>query len=72
VEDHTNQLSQIMAPTLIAWGDQDGVFSLSEQQQLNTLIPNSTLVIYPNAGHAVNVEKAEEIVEEIKDFVSNL
>jgi non-heme chloroperoxidase len=70
VEDHTNQLSQITAPTLIGWGDKDDVFSLSEQQQLNTLISNSTLKIYPNAGHAVNVEKAAEIVEDIKNFVS--
>ncbi len=70
VEDHTNQLAQITAPTLIIWGDQDGVFSLSEQNQLDTLIPDSTLKIYPNAGHAVNVEKAAEIIEDIKEFVN--
>jgi len=70
VEDHTNQLAQITAPTLIIWGDQDGVFSLSEQNQLDTLIQDSTLKIYSNAGHAVNVEKAAEIVEDIKEFVN--
>jgi len=71
VEDHSSQLPQITAPTLIVWGDKDGVFSLEEQNELDTLIPDSTLVIYPDAGHAVNVERAEEIVEDIKEFVEN-
>ena len=70
VEDHTNQLSDITAPTLILWGDQDPVFGLEEQLELNALIPNSTLVIYSDTGHAVNVERAKEVVEDIKAFVS--
>jgi pimeloyl-ACP methyl ester carboxylesterase len=70
VEDHTSQLSDITAPTLILWGDQDPVFGLQEQLELNALIPNSTLVIYSDTGHAVNVERAKEVVEDIKAFVS--
>lgn len=71
-ENHTNQLTNITAPTLILWGEQDTVFSKSEQLNLDRLIPNSTLVTYPNTGHAINVERATEVVEKMKKFIEGL
>lgn len=69
-EDHRAQLSKIVAPTLILWGDQDTVFSEEEQTELRNLIPNSTLMTFHDAGHALNVERAAGVVDAIKAFVN--
>jgi pimeloyl-ACP methyl ester carboxylesterase len=71
-EDHTNQLPLIAVPTLILWGEQDTVFSKPEQLNLDRLIPDSTLITYPNTGHAVNVERADEVVKDMKEFIKQL
>ncbi|MEO1353808.1 MAG: alpha/beta hydrolase [Cyanobacteria bacterium J06635_15] len=68
-EDHRDLLPNIIAPTLILWGDQDNVFGEEEQTELRNLIPNSTLVIFHDAGHALNVERVEGVVDAIKVFV---
>lgn len=71
-EDHRDQLRKIAAPVLILWGERDSVFSEAEQIELRDLIPNSELVIVPDAGHALNVERSEEIVEAISEFINEV
>lgn len=68
-EDHTDQLSEIKAPTLILWGDRDGIFPLEDQQTLQTLIPHSILKIYSQTGHGLHVEFPDRFVEDIYTFI---
>lgn len=44
-------LSRITAPTLIANGDHDRMVPTELSEDMHRRIPNSTLVIYPEAGH---------------------
>ena len=44
-------LSKITAPTLIANGDHDRMVPTPLSEDLNRRIPDSSLVIYPEAGH---------------------
>ena len=44
-------LSKITAPTLIANGDHDRMVPTPLSEDLHRRIPNSSLVIYPDAGH---------------------
>jgi pimeloyl-ACP methyl ester carboxylesterase len=76
-EDHSAQLNRIKAPTLILWGDNDGIFSLADQLALDTLIPNSifkryTAAILPpgsrDAGHGLHVEFPQLISSDIEAF----
>ena len=76
-EDHSAQLGQITAPTLILWGDNDGIFSLADQLALDTLIPNSifkryTAAILPpgsrDAGHGLHVEFPRLVASDIEAF----
>jgi pimeloyl-ACP methyl ester carboxylesterase len=46
-------LSKITAPTLIIVGDSDEVIPHENSKILASLIPNSELVILPNAGHVM-------------------
>lgn len=48
---HPQDLSQITAPTLIANGDHDRMVPSELSEDLHHRIPDSKLVIYPNAGH---------------------
>lgn len=59
VEDYATQLNQIEAPTLILWGDRDGIVTLQNQQALQAQIPNSTLKIYRETGHGLHVESPQ-------------
>jgi pimeloyl-ACP methyl ester carboxylesterase len=68
-EDHSARLSDLVVPTLIIAGDQDPFFGLPDQHALDTLIPNSTLVLYPQAGHTVHVEQPDAVAETIRAFL---
>ncbi|MBV9789038.1 MAG: alpha/beta hydrolase, partial [Chloroflexi bacterium] len=67
-EDHSAQLGQIKAPTLIVWGDRDGIFTLEEQQQLDATIPNSTFKLYTETGHGLHVEWPQRFVNDLEAF----
>ncbi len=68
-EDTTAELSQIDAPTLIVWGDQDTIFSEAEQQVLDAGIPDSTLTVYEGIGHGVHWEEPERFTDDLVDFI---
>jgi pimeloyl-ACP methyl ester carboxylesterase len=69
VEDHATRLEQIAAPSLILWGDRDGIVTLQDQQTLQTQIPNSTLKIYRETGHGLHVESPQRFVRDLYRFM---
>jgi len=62
-------LPRITAPTLILWGDQDGVFTRSDQAALTQAIPNTTLLVYPEAGHALHWEQPVQVAADLVQFM---
>jgi pimeloyl-ACP methyl ester carboxylesterase len=78
IENHTAQLAQISAPTLILYGDHDGIFFREDQDTLDALIPDSTLKVYyrdstgghpGHTGHGLHVEWPREFVDDVEAFV---
>lgn len=76
-EDHSSQLSQITAPTLILYGDRDGIFFYEDNLLLDALIPDSTLKLYyrdstgghpGHTGHGLHVEWPREFVKDLEAF----
>ena len=57
-------------PTLIVWGQQDAIVPLSAGQVYQESIKDSGLAVVENCGHRVEVEKSDEFVRLIKDFMS--
>lgn len=51
-KDDKDDLSKITQPTLIANGISDKMVPIANSYDLNEQIPNSTLIVYPDAGHA--------------------
>ena len=59
-------------PTLIIWGEHDAQMPLKIAQRLHHAIPESRLVIIPNAGHLVLFDAPDDVARAIRDFVGRL
>jgi rifampin ADP-ribosylating transferase len=62
----------ITAPTLIIWGERDGLLSRDDQETLAAAIPGSQLIVYPDTGHLVLWEQPEQVANDLTDFVTAL
>lgn len=67
--ENAPRLGEIQAPTLVVWGDQDGIFLRGDQDALVAAIPNATLTVYPQTGHALHWERPREFTRELEKFV---
>ncbi len=67
--DYVVELREINVPTLILWGEQDPLFPREEQERLAEAIPDATLKIYPQTGHAVHWDRPEEVVRDLEAFM---
>lgn len=65
-----DELTQIKAPTLVAWGRQDRVLSAGNAPIFKSLIPNSKIHIFENVGHAPMIEAPMQTAEVIRQFTS--
>jgi non-heme chloroperoxidase len=63
-------LAEIRAPTLLVWGDEDGLFDRAEQDALLRAIPGARLSAYAATGHAPHWERPERFVEELAAFLA--
>ena len=58
----------IQTPTLILWGREDSWIPLERGEQLQGMIPGSTLRVIDGAGHLVIEERPDELAREILEF----
>ena len=56
-------------PTLIVSGRQDAIVPLSAAEAFHQSIPGSKLTVIDNCGHRPEVEKTDEFVKAVKDFL---
>ena len=71
-EDVSQDLAEIPVPTLILWGDQDGICSRGEQEALAAAIPGARLLAYPGAGHGLHWEEPYRAAADIAAFVGDI
>ncbi|HLT48120.1 MAG TPA: alpha/beta hydrolase [Rubricoccaceae bacterium] len=69
--DGVTALTRIQAPTMILWGDRDAIFSRAQQDGLLRLIPNATLKVYEETGHALHWERPERFAEDVAAFAAS-
>jgi non-heme chloroperoxidase len=70
--DFSTELREIEGPSLIIWGDQDGMTSRAQQEALLLAIENSRLIVYPGAGHALHWEEPARFAADLVAFINNL
>ncbi|MGE0215248.1 alpha/beta fold hydrolase [Mycolicibacterium sp.] len=57
-------------PTMVIWGDQDRIIPVEHGYALAEVRPNSRLEVLPGVGHFPHVEKPNEVVDLIDDFIA--
>lgn len=64
-----DQLDQLKTPTLLVWGDSDRVSPLSVAENYQRLIAGAKLEVIPQCGHIPPLEKPQELVRHILQFL---
>jgi pimeloyl-ACP methyl ester carboxylesterase len=64
-------LPRVANPTLVAWGKQDRIVPVTCGEQYAKLLPNATLKVIDNCGHSPNIEKPDEFVGIVRDFLGS-
>jgi len=67
-ENLESELPKIKVPTLIIWGQEDHTTPLYHAKIMENKIPQSTLVIVPEANHGLPYRQASETAQIIKDL----
>jgi pimeloyl-ACP methyl ester carboxylesterase len=69
-ENPEDQLRHITAPTLLIWGEKDGMIPFGNAQDYLRAIPNSRLVAFPNLGHIPQEEAPESSLAPVRQFLA--
>lgn len=63
-------LHRIDVPTLLIWGDHDRMFPLAHAQAFAKAIPGAKLEVIAKCGHVPQIEKPDEFVAALENFLS--
>jgi len=69
--DSRPSLAAISIPTLLIWGDQDGITSRAHHEEILSAIPSARFVIIAGAGHLPTIEAPESVVPLLTDFIDS-
>ena len=64
------RIHRIKAPTLILWGESDGLVPASYAEDFKSAIPDSRVAILKEASHMLMYEQTEQFVSAIVDHLS--
>ena len=70
--DDLGELERITAPTMLIWGDGDGLVGRHMQEQLAELIPNTDLLVYSGIGHTPRWEDGSRSASDVAAFVERI
>ena len=70
--DDMTRLALITAPTLLVWGEADGLVSREMQDQLLRMIPDAELVVYPAAGHTPRWDNPVRFTRDLVRFARHV
>jgi len=66
--DERDLLPRIAVPTLLIWGELDTRSTLGVARQFERAIPDTTLVVIPDAGHVCHLERPDQVNEAMRGF----
>ncbi len=65
------RIHRITSPTLVLWGDSDGIIPPVYADEFRQLIPGSASVVLEECGHMPHLEQPQEYLEAVFGFLSN-
>ncbi len=63
------KLKSVQTPTLLIWGAKDSWIPLDNGKRMDSVLPNSKLVVLENSGHVPMEENPKESLVILKDFL---
>jgi pimeloyl-ACP methyl ester carboxylesterase len=63
------KIRNLKMPTLIIWGEQDGLIPITVGERFHRDLPNDTMVVFKDLGHTPMEEDAEKTVKAVVDFL---
>lgn len=70
--DRMNEISRIDLPTLMVCGEDDALTPVKYSQYMKERIRNARIVVIPDAGHSVMLEKPEKLNNVLRSFLAEL
>jgi pimeloyl-ACP methyl ester carboxylesterase len=67
--DDGAELGRLTVPTLLVWGDHDGLVGRDMQEQLVERIPGACLLVYPRTGHTPRWEHPTRFARDVTTFI---
>ncbi|HXF53897.1 MAG TPA: alpha/beta hydrolase [Hyphomicrobiaceae bacterium] len=64
-----HRLGRIKAPTLLVWGENDGIVTTDYGRAYQALIPGARLAVIAEAGHYPHIEQPEAFMRQVKSFL---
>ena len=64
----SKRLHRLTQPTLLIWGESDGICPPAYADDFTAILPNATLHLVPDAAHMVHIEQPEAVAELIQGF----
>ena len=65
-----DRLSGVTAPTLVLWGDSDGIVTPEYGRVYAAGIPTARFQLLPKTGHMPQLETPDQVLAAIRDFVN--
>ncbi len=72
VPTKAEDVSCIVIPTLILWGEEDKLIPLASGQWFKKTLPHATLISYPGIGHIPMEETPDKSATELKNWLATL
>ena len=70
--DDLAELGRITAPTMLIWGDGDGLVGRQMQDQLTELIAGAELLVYSGVGHTPRWEDGPRFASDVAAFIERV
>ena len=70
-QDIREDVKNIQTDTLLIWGDQDKAVSIESAHELDELLPNSGLVVFPGCTHYAYLENLGQTVAVMRSFLES-
>lgn len=64
-----HRLHRIEVPTLLVWGENDGIITPDYGRAYKKLIPGAELAVIPKAGHFPHIEQPRAFMEKLRGFL---
>lgn len=69
INDYSDNAKKITCPTIMIWGDLDDAVPLSRAYELEKLIKDSAVIVYPNCTHYAYLEDLTKTINILTSFL---